>query len=149
MGMNIGASGGGKKHPPARPQINITPLVDVALVVLIIFMVVTPMMLKTFSINLPKKPDPERSAELKEGFEKEHPLVMTLARSGEIRINRVPVSRAELPERLPRMLAAASQKVLFFDAEDGTPYGSAVTTLDAARRAGAKSIAIATQRIAY
>ncbi len=56
MGASLGGmGGGGKKKETSTPSINITPLVDVVLVVLIIFMIVTPMVTKTFWLNLPPK----------------------------------------------------------------------------------------------
>ena len=71
MGMNV--RGGDGKRP--SPNVNVTPLVDVALVVLIIFMVVTPLMTKTFWLNIPPKPDEKAAKKDKDDANK--PLVMT------------------------------------------------------------------------
>jgi biopolymer transport protein ExbD len=141
MAMTTGNSG--NKHP--TPEVNVTPLVDIALVVLIIFMCVTPMMTKTFWLNLPAKDDKQES---KPAAEPSKPLVMRVGKNGALRINQTELSKDELAQRLPRMLAAASQKVLYFDAEDGVLYGTAVEAMDLARAAGARSIAIVTKKLA-
>ncbi|MDX2054921.1 MAG: biopolymer transporter ExbD [Polyangiaceae bacterium] len=141
--MSISAGGGGGKPRPV-PTVNVTPLVDVTLVVLIIFMVVTPLMTKTFWLNLPKQDDtnqpvvPNPSAE---------PLVLTVDKGGVIRINKTVVKKEELKSRLPRFLAAKHQKVLYFDAHDDVPYGVAVEAMDLSRSGGARSIAILTQKV--
>jgi biopolymer transport protein ExbD len=146
MGMNLSSGGGKGKRPQPIPVVNVTPLVDVALVVLIIFMVVTPLMTKTFWLNLPKqekldKPPPEESSN--------QPLVLTVDKSGVYRVNKTVLSKAELSERLPRMLAAKNQRVLYFDAHDELEYGKAVEAMDLSRQGGARSIAILTQKVVF
>jgi biopolymer transport protein ExbD len=142
MGMNVGGSG--KKGQPT-PDVNVTPLVDVTLVVLIIFMVMTPLMTKTFWLNLPDKP--EERAEKPKPQEKVEPLVMTVDSEGTIRVNKTVLQKEEIVSRLPRMLAGQSQKVLYFDAHDHVPYGTASEAMDLSRAAGARSIAILTKSV--
>jgi biopolymer transport protein TolR len=142
MGMSTGG-GGTDKHP--TPVVNVTPLVDITLVVLIIFMVVTPLMTKTFWLNLPKQED--EKSQKPPPSEANQPLVMTLDEKGVIRINKTVLTKGEIEDRLPRMLAAKKQKVLYFDAHDDVAYGATVETMDAARRGGARSIAILTQKV--
>jgi len=144
MGMNLGG-GGGKKNQPT-PDVNVTPLVDVTLVVLIIFMVMTPMMTKTFWLNLPNKPD-EKAEKTPPPQLKNQPLVMTVDKAGVIRINKTVVTGDELGARLPRMLAAQRKKVLYFDAHDEVAYGRASEVMDLSRAAGARSIAILTKSV--
>jgi biopolymer transport protein ExbD/biopolymer transport protein TolR len=147
MGMDV-QSGQGKKSRPS-PTMNVTPLVDVALVILIIFMLVTPMLTKTFWLNLPKQDkDAEQKQPPPETDEANKPLVMTVDAKGVIRINQSVVAKEELTQRLPRMIAAKKQKVLYFDAHDDLPYAKAVEVLDLSRLGGAKSIAIITQKVA-
>lgn len=142
MGMNLG--GGGKKSGPS-PTMNVTPLVDVALVVLIIFMVVTPMMTKTFWLNLPK--EEEKQDKTPPPPQNNEPLVMTVDKDGTIRINKTVLQKSEIADRLPRMLAAKKSKILYFDAHDQVAYGQAVEAMDLSRAAGARSIAILTQPV--
>jgi biopolymer transport protein ExbD/biopolymer transport protein TolR len=138
MGMNVG--GGGKR--PA-PSINVTPLVDVVLVVLIIFMIVTTMMTRTFALNLPK--DEKKDAAPNDSDMK--PVVLTVDRSGVIRANQTVLTKFEVRDRVVRMLAAKNQKTLFFDAHDGVPYGQAVEVIDLVRAGGVKSIAMLTETV--
>ena len=138
MGMNVG--GGGKR--PA-PSINVTPLVDVVLVVLIIFMIVTTMMTRTFALNLPK--DDKKDAAPNDSDTK--PVVLTVDRSGVIRANQTVLTKVEVRDRVVRMLAAKNQKTLFFDAHDGVPYGQAVEVIDLVRAGGVKSIAMLTETV--
>lgn len=144
-----GSQKGGRPRP--TPSINVTPLVDVILVVLIIFMMVTPMMMKTFWLNVPKAAEdtrvekPEETAPLDDA---KKPLVMTVDRQGVISINRHVIPRQELSSKLPRLLAAKENKVLYFDAHDDAPYGVAAAAMDASRAAGALSIAIMAQKVA-
>jgi biopolymer transport protein TolR len=149
MAIALNTGGKGKKQRPV-PVVNVTPLVDVALVVLIILMLVTPMMMKQFWLNLPKKDDQqEKEKPPPSEDDANKPLVLTIDRQGVVKINNTQVAKEELKDRLPRMLAAKTQKVLYFDAHDELPYVKAVEVLDLARLGGAKSIAILTQNVVH
>jgi biopolymer transport protein ExbD/biopolymer transport protein TolR len=141
MGVSLG--GGPKKKASANPNINITPLVDVVLVVLIIFMIVTPMVTKTFWLNLPPKPDDKELAPPSDN----KPLVMTVDKAGVIRMNTTVISKNEIKDRVPRMLAAKDQKVLYFDAANDASYMAAIEAMDLSRAGGVKSIAILTETV--
>lgn len=140
----MGASlGGGSKKEGSTPTINITPLVDVVLVVLIIFMIVTPMVTKTFWLNLPPKSDDKEPPPPSDN----KPLVMTVDKAGVIRMNTTVISKAEIKDRVPRMLAAKDQKVLYFDAASDASYAAAIEAMDLSRSGGVKSIAILTETV--
>ena len=139
------AVGGNNKAAPT-PNVNVTPLVDIVLVLLIIFMVMTPMMTKTFWLNLPKKPDVAQQTPPPPN-QKNEPLVLTVDKAGVIRVNKTVLEKEQIAERLPRMLAAKKMKVLYFDAHDETPYGAAMEAMDLARAAGARSIALLTESV--
>jgi biopolymer transport protein TolR len=147
MAFAVGGPTKGKPRPV--PTINVTPLVDVILVVLIIFMLVTPMMMKTFWLNVPKAATEEQQQQQETGDvdEAKKPLVMTVDQRGAISINKHPIDAAELASKLPRLLAAKENKVLYFDAHDEAPYGAAARAMDLSRAAGATSIAIMTQSV--
>lgn len=149
MGMNLGASGGGgrKKRPQPLPVMNVTPLVDIALVVLIIFMVIIPMMEKGFWLNVPKK-DVKAKADEPEDLDDDGPLVMTIDSRGVIRVNKAVLRRQDIPVRLPRMIAAQDLPIVYFDAADNIPYGTAVEVMDLAKAGGAKAIAMLTEKVA-
>jgi biopolymer transport protein ExbD/biopolymer transport protein TolR len=144
MGASLGGmAGGGKKKESSTPNINITPLVDVVLVVLIIFMIVTPMVTKTFWLNLPSKDKNEEPPPPSDN----KPLVMTVDKAGVIRINTTVLSKNEIKDRVPRMLAAKDQKVLYFDAANDASYAVAIEAMDLSRSGGVKSIAILTESV--
>jgi biopolymer transport protein ExbD len=127
MAFDVGGGKGG-----IRPAMNVTPLVDVVLVLLIIFMVVTPLMTKTMAMTVPAKPDKELEA-TPPPPDALPPVVLTLTRSGALQINREDVPRNQVVSRLQRMLNARPDKLVFFDAGDDVPYGSAMEVLDLAR----------------
>lgn len=139
MGLSIGASGG--KRGRAAPEMNVTPLVDVVLVLLIIFMVITPLLAKQFWIALPDKQEHKEPPAASD----KQPIVVTVTKAGSIRINREVVPDAEFPARLTRVLAAAGERTVFFDAHDDAPFARASRALDLARGAGAATIAVATE----
>lgn len=130
--------GGGKRK--RRPQMNVTPLVDVVLVLLIIFMVVTPMMTRKFWIHVPVKedaaPPPPPGTPV--------PLVLRLEQGGKLLLNQEEVAADALKPRLERVFAARTDRVLFFDADEKAGYGRAVEVMDLARAGGALTIAVLT-----
>jgi biopolymer transport protein ExbD/biopolymer transport protein TolR len=139
MAMNLNQTRG------VTPVMNVTPLVDVVLVLLIIFMVVTPLLSKTFWLNLPKKDDTQKAETPPPPDPSNTPIVLTVDKAGVMRINQTEVPKAELPNRVSRMLAAQRQKVVYFDAKDDAPYAFAVEAMDLARSGGASTIAVMTE----
>jgi biopolymer transport protein ExbD/biopolymer transport protein TolR len=135
MAMNVGEA-----REQLVPEMNVTPLVDVVLVLLIIFMVMTPLLTKKFWIHTPKQDTQEVKREEIER-DPNPPLVLRVAADASITINGTQVRFDELPERLRRMFAARDDHVLFFDADDAAPYGFTVETMDRAREGGAVTIA--------
>ena len=134
MGMQVG----GKKKG-ARADINVTPLIDIVLVLLIIFMVLTPSMLKHLDATVPKKADETVAPPA------EQPILVEYTAKRELTVNGEPVQPEQLAESLDRRLRFDRQKVVFFKAEDEAPYGEVVRLMDIARGSGAKSLAVVTQ----
>ena len=137
MAMNVGS---GSPKGAVVPTMNVTPLIDVVLVLLIIFMVITPLLAKNFWVHLPKQ-EREEVAPDEMQQDPEPPLVMTLGPGHAVSVNNQPIAIDELVERLKRMFAARSDHVLFFDATDDVEYGFAVEMLDKAREGHAVTIA--------
>lgn len=133
MAMQVKAPHG--KSP--APTINVTPLVDVVLVLLIIFMVVTPLLDRKFWVHTPK----QEKVEVTQPDESEAPLVLRIGAGGEFEINGVTLTKEEFLQRLSRMFAARSDHVLFVSAVDAVPYQLVVEAMDLAREAGAVTIA--------
>jgi len=131
-------AGGGRKG--VRSDINVTPLIDVVLVLLIIFMVLVPSMLKELTANIPRKdesntpPDPSAS-----------PVVVEYTAKGELSLNQEPVAPEALAEKVAEKIKYKSQKVVFFKIEDDAPYGDAIRFMDIVRGAGATTLGIVTK----
>ena len=139
MGMAVGGAG---KKGQATPHMNVTPLVDVVLVLLIIFMVVTPLLSKQFWLQLPKQ---EESTNANPDENKS--VVLTVDKEGTLKINGAPIPKTELKDKVTRYMAARPDKVVYFDAADDAPYATTVEAMDIARQGGAKTVAILTKKV--
>lgn len=142
MAMDVDV-GGSKKKGASTPHMNVTPLVDVVLVLLIIFMVAMPAMMKFFWIYIP----PAVEGRVEPQPNQNPPIVVTVNDQGEIRINQDVYPDATFPTRLRRALVASGDRKVYFDAADNVPYERAVDAMDLAREAGAAHIAVMTQRL--
>jgi biopolymer transport protein ExbD/biopolymer transport protein TolR len=140
MAMDVGARG----DTGVVPQMNVTPLVDVVLVLLIIFMVITPLLAKTFWIHTPKQEKEEVEAQEVQQ-DPTPPLVLRVGVDRTLQLNGSTVGFEELPERLRRVFAARTDHIVFFDADDQAAYGFVVQVMDKAREGGAVTIAALTE----
>jgi biopolymer transport protein ExbD len=118
---------------------NVTPLVDVVLVLLIIFMVVTPLLTKQLWLNVPPKPEENAPPPPADALP---PIVITLAADGTTKVNSEPMSRNIIAERVLRMVNARPDKVVFFDAASDVPYGQALEVMDLIRGGGVETLAV-------
>ena len=125
----------------AKGDINVTPLVDVVLVLLIIFMVVTPLLEKDIPV---RTPDSERVEQVNEVPQNQ--VVIYINRDGDLRLNSERVGSSELVGKLRMQLEpkSSSDRIVFIVAEDACNYGKFVRVLDSAREAGAEVLGFAT-----
>ncbi|HKO94260.1 MAG TPA: biopolymer transporter ExbD [Polyangiaceae bacterium] len=135
MAMDVGGKKGG-----AKSDINVTPLIDIVLVLLIIFMVLTPSMLKNIPTMVPEKAEEDAPA-----MPPDSAIMVEYTAKRELTVNSESVSVEGLAEKLSERLKARRQKVVFFKAEDKAPYGEVVRLLDIARGSGAETLAIVTE----
>lgn len=146
MGAQLDTGGKGKKT--ATPVMNITPLIDVVLVLLIIFMVMTPLMGKTFSFMLPEVDESQAEESPPVQAPTDQPpavaLVLKVDKDGKIFLNGTEKKKEELIPTLEKAFKARDNTSLFFDADDRANYQAAAEAMDLARQAGATSIAIVT-----
>jgi biopolymer transport protein ExbD/biopolymer transport protein TolR len=123
---------------------NVTPLVDVVLVLLIIFMVITPLIAKQFWLHLPNQVEKDTPPAADDDNTS---IVVRVTKLGEIRVNNEVVSDSELAGKLKRVLAAKGDRTIFFDADEDADFGRAAAALDLARAGGATTIAVLTEPI--
>lgn len=137
----MGMGGGGKKGP--KSDINITPYIDILLVLLIIFMVITPVRQMDLDVKVPQQnedtgkpaaPDPSV-------------IVVSVGESAQIAINQDPTDIGSLGSKLQEIYSARANKNMFISASPKLPYGDVVKVIDIAKGAGVGDIGLITEEI--
>jgi len=123
---------------PFMSDINVTPLVDVMLVLLIIFMVTAPMMMQGINVSLPKTTSKPLPAE------KEH-LIITVDRSQQIYINDYKVALEALQTKLKKIYEGRSDEKVYLRADKGVPYGVIVRVMSEVKNAGVEKLGMVTE----
>ncbi|MBN1223613.1 MAG: biopolymer transporter ExbD [Candidatus Aminicenantes bacterium] len=118
-------------------EINVTPLVDVMLVLLIIFMVTAPMMQSGIGVNLPQAET--ESAPAEEG------LTLTITKDRYIHIGDTPINIFLLENKLNEYFYGKEKKVVFIRMDDSIPYGYLINILDVTKKAGVEVVGLVTQ----
>jgi len=136
--------GVGSPHPgddePVLSDINVTPLVDVMLVLLIIFMITAPMLHQGIEVALPKadaQPLPMRD---------ESPIVVSIRQDGMVYLADEPIHPTRLEEVLVPMLQSRPDEPVFIKGDRGVEYGRVIEVLDLLHRAGVTRIGMVTER---
>ncbi|HEX5752410.1 MAG TPA: biopolymer transporter ExbD [Archangium sp.] len=134
-----------KAATPPNSDINVTPLVDVVLVLLIIFMVVTPLLEKDIEVRIPETED----VPVEQMPQDNSQLIVKLDADGTYSINTETVQKDEYVNKLKRMLTAKKKedRIVFFVADDKANYGLLVAAFDGAKQAGAFVLGMATEDI--
>jgi biopolymer transport protein TolR len=123
-----------------RSDINITPLVDVVLVLLIIFMVMTPTLLKQMELTVPEKADVQIQTPVTSDQ-----VVVSVSKNGTISINNEPITEAAFTERMHEVMKNSHDKLVFFNIDDDAVYGDVMHVMDMTRGCGAKVLGIMTK----
>ena len=119
-------------------DINVTPLVDVMLVLLIIFMVTAPMMMQGVNVSLPKTTSKALPAE------KEH-LIISIDRSQQIYINDYKVALEALQAKLKKIYEGRPDEKVYLRADKGVPYGVVVRVMSEVKNAGVEKLGMVTE----
>ena len=128
-----------KEVGTSMAAINVTPLVDVMLVMLIIFMVTAPMMQSGIGVNLPQAET--RSTPAEEG------LTLTLTADRYIHIQDQVINQFLLEEKLKEYFFGREEKVVYLKADQDLPYGFVITVIDIAKKAGVEVVGLVTDPI--
>ena len=118
-------------------EINITPFVDVMLVLLVIFMVTAPFLQQGIDIDLPAAKTPEIKME-------SDPIILTVKEDGEIYIDKYTISLEDIPEKLAQIMKAKGSEEVFLRADRDVRYGLVVQVMAETKRAGATRLGMIT-----
>ena len=124
-------------------DINVTPMADIMLVLLIIFMITTPLLQTGITVNLPKAKNPLDAPDA----DKKEAVVVALNREGRIYLAKTQISEADLSEFLLRRFTGAEiDKTIFLKADTAVEYGRVVNIVNQCRKAGVDRIGLMTEK---
>jgi biopolymer transport protein TolR len=135
MSMDIGGAKGGIKS-----DINVTPLVDVMLVLLIIMMIVAPLLQKGAPVRLPT------AANSTDKPETQDQTVVAVTAKGEYYVNGVPIPDTDLQRRVTDIIENKTDKIVLIKADEDAAYGKVMDAMDELRAAGIEDMGLITER---
>ena len=137
MAFNVEPAGGSRRIGTNLAEINIIPLVDVVLVLLLIFMLTAPMMYRGIDVTLPKAAARPTAVEER--------MVLTLTKDQSLFLNDKRVAPGGLEGALRQAFANRTDKTLYLKADAGLAYGAVIETMDRVRRAGIERLGMVTE----
>jgi len=138
--MSMGSSGG---RGEVTSDINVTPMADVMLVLLIIFMVITPMLQKGQAVELARTKNP---IDMKEA-DRDDAVLVTVTRDGKLYLGQEKISVDALATKVNDLLASRLEKKVFVKSDLRAKYGDVVQVVDNIRNAGVDQIGLLTERL--
>jgi len=133
--MDLGGAKGGVKA-----DINVTPLVDVMLVLLIIMMLITPMLNQGVAMHLPKASNTVDKPTTQDN------TVVAVGKDGTMYVNSKPVNEGDMVTKITEALEGKKEKVVFINADAEAKYSSVMLAMDQLHQAGVEDIALITER---
>ncbi|HUZ47648.1 MAG TPA: biopolymer transporter ExbD [Terriglobia bacterium] len=124
-------------------DINVTPMVDVMLVLLIIFMVITPMLQKGTSVDLAKTHNPRRMP----NAEKTDAVELAVTRDGKVFLNAGAVQMGDITAKVKDLIATKLDKTVFIKSDARAKYGDVVSVIDNVRAAGVEQLGLLTEEV--
>ena len=135
MSMDLGGAKGGVKS-----DINVTPLVDVMLVLLIIMMLIAPMLQQGVSLRLPTATNTVDKPESADQ------TVIAIAANKEIYLNAKPIREADLGQRVTDILESKTEKIVLIRADEEVEYGAVMAVMDQLRQAAVEDVGLITEK---
>ena len=141
MAFTVGGIGGnGDDDDPVLADINVTPLVDVMLVLLIIFMIAAPMLHQGVEVALPRADAQNLPMRV------EDPLVVSIDRDGNVYLQESQIATEDLVERVSAQIKARGDESVFLKGDREVPYGKVIEVLDVLHRGGIVRVGMITER---
>src|SRR6476620_5482720 len=134
---------GGDRGGDAIADINVTPMVDIMLVLLIIFMVVTPMLQKGVSVDLARTKNPREMREA----DRDDAVVVAVTRDAKIYLNADQLTKEQLGSKIQDILASKVDKTVYVKSDRRAKYGEVVDIVDIVRAAGVDTLGLLTNRL--
>jgi len=131
------------KAAPPVSDINVTPMADVMLVLLIIFMVVTPMLQKGVSVDMAKAENPRQMQDA----EKEDAVVLAITRDGKAYLGSDRILLDEITPKVKDRISSKLDKTVYIKSDSRAKYGDVVAVVDAVRAAGVDSLGLLTEKL--
>ena len=133
MAMDLG------ENEDFKADINVTPLVDVVLVLLVIFIVITPLLKQEVPVELPLAENSRQTQDLSQ-------LTLSVLADGSLLLNQEEIPRDELTARLAAVYASRGDKTIFLEADRSLRYDQVVEVMDQCRAAGVVTIGVITEK---
>lgn len=127
----------------AVSDINVTPMVDIMLVLLIIFMVITPMLQKGVSVDLAKAQNPRQMPDA----EKEDAVELAITRDGKLFLGTSPVKLDEITVKVKDLISGRLEKTVYVKSDARAKYGDVVKVINNVRAAGVDSLGLITEKL--
>lgn len=135
MAMDLGGAKGGVKS-----DINVTPLVDVMLVLLIIMMLIAPMLQQGVSLRLPT------ASNTVDKPESQDQTVISIAANKEVYLNAKPIREVDLAQKITDILDGKTEKIVLIKADEEVEYGAVMAVMDQLRQAAIEDVGLITEK---